>query len=135
MRVSAIQNDNISFCAKLNVLGKFFVAEEYKTLLKKADKIGYENDVIELNYTNYRDKSIEFAGQRQPDFLKKISSMLKARFIPNGEGVGTEIYKEIVSGDSYKEFWKKENGIANRYLDNLMKKYPNERIGVSIIEN
>ena len=135
MRVNGIQNDNISFGAKLNVLGKFFVAEEYKTLLKKADKIGYENDVIELNYTNYRDKSIEFAGQKQPDFLKKISSMLKARFIPNGEGEGTEIYKEIVSGDSYKEFWKKENGIANRYLDNLMKKYPNERIGVSIIEN
>lgn len=135
MRVNRIQNDNISFGAKLNVLGKFFVAEEYKTLLKKADKIGYENDVIELNYTNYRDKSIEFAGQKQPDFLKRISSKLKARFIPNGEGVGTEIYKEIVSGDSYKEFWKKENGIANRYLDNLMKKYPNERIGVSIIEN
>ena len=135
MRVGSVQNNNVTFGARLNVYGKFFVAEEYKTLLKKADKIGYENDVIELNYTNYRDKSIEFFGQKQPDFLKKISSMLKARFIPNGEGVGTEIYKEIVSGDSYKEFWKKENGIANRYLDNLMKKYPNERIGVSIIEN
>ena len=52
MRVNRIQNDSITFGAKLNVLGKFFVAEEYKTLLKKADKIGYENDVIELNYTN-----------------------------------------------------------------------------------
>lgn len=135
MRVSGVQNNNVTFGAKLNVLGKFFVAEEYKTLLKKADKIGYENDIVELSYTNYRDGSIEFFGQKQPDFLKKISSMLKARFIPNGEGAGTEIYKEIVSGDSYKEFWKKENGIANRYLDNLMKKYPNERIGVSIIEN
>lgn len=136
MRVQKVQNTyNTPFNAKLRILGKYFVDEEYKTLLKKADKIGYENDVIELNYTNYRDKSIEFLGQKQPDYLNKISSLLKAAFFPNDDKVGTEIYKEAVSGDSYKEFWTKENNIANRYLDILMKKYPNERLGISIIEN
>lgn len=136
MRVQNIQNSyNTPFNAKLRVLGKFFVKEEYATLLKKADKIGFENDIVELNYTNYVDGSIEFFNQKHPDYLKKISSLLKAEFFPNGDKIGTEIYKEIVSGDSYKEFWAKENKIANNYLDRLMKKYPNERLGFSIIEN
>jgi hypothetical protein len=135
MKVSSIQSYNPSFSAKLNVLGKFFVAEELNVLTNKADKVGFENDIVELNYTNYRDKSIEFLNEKTPDYLKKISSLLKARFIPNGEGIGTEIYKECASGDSYREFWDKENKIANRYLDRLVEKYPNERLGVSIIEN
>ena len=135
MRVGSIQNYNMTFGAKLNVYGKFFVAEELAVLTKKADKVGYENDIIELNYTNYRDNSIEFLNQKKPDFLKKISTTLQARFFPNGEGNGTELYKEVVSGDSYREFWRKENGIANRYLDRLIERYPNERVGVSIIEN
>lgn len=135
MRVSSIQNNNPTFCAKLQISGKYFIAEEYRTLVKKADKVGFENDVVELNYTNYKDKSIEFFNVKQPDFLKAISSTLKARFLPNGEGNGTELYRGCVSGDSYKEFWRKEYGIANWYLDRLIEKYPNERIGVSIIEN
>ena len=106
-----------------------------KILTKKADKVGFENDIIELNYTNYRDKSIEFFNQKTPDFLKNISSFLKARFIPNGEGKGTELYKESITADNYKDFWELENKYANNYLDKLIKKYPNERIGVSIIEN
>ena len=135
MRVSSVQKNNMTFDAKLEILGKYFVAEEYNALVKKADKIGYETDVVELSYTNYRDKSIEFFNVKQPDFLKAISSTLKARFLPNGEGNGTELYRECVSGDSYKEFWRKENSIANWYLDKLIEKYHNERIRVSIIEN
>ena len=67
MRVQNIQNSyNTPFNAKLRVLGKFFVKEEYATLLKKADKIGFENDIVELNYTNYVDGSIEFFNQKRP---------------------------------------------------------------------
>ena len=135
MRVQTIQSNNPNFNAKLRVLGKYFVQEEQDVLLQKADKIGFENDVVELNYTNYRDRSIEFLNQKQPDYLKKISSILKARFYPNNEGEGTEIYKECVSDDNYRGFWAKEYKIAKRYLDTLAEKYPNERIGVSIIEN
>lgn len=135
MRVNSIQSYNTAFGAKLNVYGKYFVKDELDVLTKKADKIGFENDVIELNYTNYRDKSIEFFNVKQPDYLKSISSTLIARFLPNGEGKGTELFRESVSGDSYNEFWRKENSIANWYLDRLSEKYPNERIGISIIEN
>ncbi len=135
MRVNNIQSYNTTFGAKLNVNGKFFVKDELDILTKKADKIGFENDVIELNYTNYRDKSIEFFNVRQPDYLKSISSTFIARFLPNGEGKGTELFRESVSGDSYREFWRKENGVANWYLDRLFEKFPNKRIGISIIEN
>jgi len=135
MRVSSVQKNNMTFDAKLEILGKYFVAEEYNTLIKKADKIGFENDVVELSYTNYRDKSIEFINEKTPDFMKKISSFFKARFIPNGEGKGTELFKENVTADDYRTFWKMENLSANKYLDRLAEKYPNERIGTSIIEN
>ena len=135
MKVNSIHNHNLTFGAKLNVCGKFFVKDELDLLNKKADKIGFENDVIELNYTNYRDKSIEFFNVKQPDYLKSISSTLIARFLSNGEGKGTEFFRESVSGDSYKEFWRKENGVANWYLDRLIERYPNKRVGVCIIEN
>jgi hypothetical protein len=135
MRVQSIQNRNPNFNARLRVFGKYFVKEEYDVLAKKADKIGFENDVVELNYTNYRDGSIEFLGQKQPDYLNKISVLLQAKFFPNNEGIGTEIHKECVSDDNYRRFWNKEYKIANNYLDRLMQKYANERMGVSIIEN
>lgn len=135
MRIQNIQGNYPNFNAGLRVLGKYFVKEEHDMLLKKADKIGYENDMVELNYTNYKDGSIEFFGQKQPDYLKKISVLLKARFLPNDEGKGTEIYKECVSDDNYRKFWTKEFKIAEHYLDKLIEKYPNERIGVSIIDN
>ena len=135
MRVNRIQNQNVVFGAKLNVYGKYFTAKELNKLTKKADKIGFENDIIELNFTNYRDKSIEFLNEPTPDFMKRISSTLKARFIPNGEGKGTELYKANMTADGYREFWLQEDACANRYLDRLSEKYPNERVGVSIIEN
>ena len=136
MKVDSIQNHNLRFKAKLNVLGgKHFVSEELNVLKQGADKIGFENDVVELNYANYRDKSIEFHNYKFPDCIKRISCILKARFFPNGEGTGTEIYKESVSGNNYREFWEKEYSAAKKYIDNLAKKYPNERIGISIIDN
>ena len=135
MRVSSVQNNNMTFEARLNILGKYFVSEEYHALIKKADKIGFENDIVELSYTNYRDKSIEFMHEKTPDFMKRISGFFKARFIPNGEGKGTELFKENLTADDYRTFWKMENASANKYLDRLAEKYPNERIGVSIIEN
>ena len=134
MRVNSIQN-NINFNGKLNVLGKFFVREELEKLTAKADKIGYENDVIELSFSNYRDNSIEFLGAKKSEYSSRMFSTLKARFIPNGEGIGTEMYKENIPADSYNELWTKEYGFSTGYLDRLVKKYPNERIGVSIIEN
>ena len=135
MRVQSIQSNNPNFNAKLRVLGKYFLGKEDKFLVSKAEKIGYENDVVELNFTNYRDRSIEFLDQKQPDYLKRISIFMKAKFFPNGEGEGTEIYKECVSDDNYGRFWDKEFKIANNYLDRLIQKYPNNRIGISIIEN
>ena len=135
MRIDRIQNQNVVFGAKLNICGKYFVSEELAKLTKKADKVGFENDVIELNFINYRDKSIEFLSEKTPDFMKKISSTLKARFIPNGDSKETELYKENMTADNYREFWAKENAYANKYLDRLVEKYPNDRIGVSIIEN
>ena len=135
MRVQSIQANNPNFNAKLRVFGKFFVKEHLDSLVQKADKIGFENDVVELNYTNYRDGSIEFLGQKQPDYLNKISSLLKAKFFPNDDGIGAEFYNECVSDNTYPKFWAKEYKIAKRYLDALAEKYPNERIGVSIIEN
>ena len=135
MRVNSIQSQNTIFGAKLNISGKFFVEKELKVLTQKADKVGFENDVIELNYINYRDKSIEFLNEKTPDFMKKISSTLKARFFPNGDGNGTEFFKANMTADGYKEFWAQENFYANKYLDRLVERYPNSRIGVSIIEN
>lgn len=135
MRVQSIQSNNPNFNAKLRVLGKYFLGKEGKFLVSKAEKIGYENDVVELNFTNYRDRSIEFLDQKQPDYLKRISILMQARFFPNDEGEGTEIYKECVSDDDYGRFWDKEFKIANNYLDRLIQKYPNNRIGISIIDN
>ena len=135
MRIHSIQNNNPNFNAKLRVLGKFFVKEELDILTKKADKIGFENDIVELNYTNYKDRSIEFLNQKQPDYLKKISSFLKAKFYPNNDGLGAEFYNESVSDDTYPKFWAKEYKVADYYIEKLMKKYPNERLGISIIEN
>ena len=134
MKIDSIQN-NISFNAKLRVLGKFFVREELQNLTRKADKIGYEQDIIELSYKDYKDNSIEFLDSTKTSILDKITSTLKARFIPNGDGEGTEFFKENFAADNYADFWKKEENAANMYLDKLYKKYPNERIGISIIEN
>ena len=135
MRVNSIQSQNTIFGAKLNISGKFFVEKELKVLTQKADKVGFDNDVIELNYINYRDKSIEFLNEKTPDFMKKISSTLKARFFPNGDGNGAEFFKANMTADGYKEFWAQENFYANKYLDRLVERYPNSRNGVSIIEN
>ena len=133
MRVNCIQDNNIVFGAKLRVLEKYFVGEELRVLTQKADKIGYENDVIELNYTDFKDSTDKIFNPGSK--INTISDTLKARFLPNGEGIGTEIFSRNISGNCFREFWAKEYNLAIRYLDKLFEKYPNERVGVSIIEN
>ena len=97
MRVFGVQSNNTTFNAKLQIFGKYFVGKEYNALIKKADKVGYENDVIELSFSNYKDNSIEFLENKKSNILEKISSTFKARFIPNGEGLGTELFQENIA--------------------------------------
>ena len=102
MQVQRVQNNNTTFCAKVNVIEKTFNKDFLNILSEKAKKIGNEKDLVELEYSEF-------------------NQTFKARYITNGES--KEHFKSKTTADSYKDLWKQQEQVAINYLDKLIKKY------------
>ena len=107
MQVQRIQNNNATFRANINVIGKTFNKKFLNMLSEKAKKIGHENDLVELEYNEF-------------------NQTFKARYITNGEN--KEHLKLKTSAGSYKDLWEQQEQAAINYLDKLIKKYGNKGI-------
>lgn len=127
MQINKVQNyNNISFSAKLKIINKFFNTTTLNKFNEKANSIGQEDDIIELRYTNFRDKYTDITEPNQlSKSLKYVSDIFKAKFLKNGTKEGTEKFIQKISADNYAEFWEQEEIIADKYLDNLLEKYSN----------
>jgi hypothetical protein len=122
MQIDKIQNyNNIQFTAKLKIINKFFNTTTLNKFNEKAKLIGQENDIIELRYTNFRDKYTDITEPNQLSIkLKNVSDIFKARFIKNNGYEETENYMKRISANNYADFWDKEEEVANKYLDKLL---------------
>lgn len=122
MQIDKIQNyNNIQFTAKLKIINKFFNTATLNKFNEKAKLIGQENDIIELRYTNFRDKYTDITEPNQLSIkLKNVSDIFKARFIKNNVYEETENYMKRISANNYADFWDKEEAVANKYLDKLL---------------
>ena len=125
MQVNNIQNyNNTPFKANLKIINKFFNTSTLNRFHQKAELIGQENDIIELRYTNFRDRFTDITEPNQLSIkLKNVSDIFKAKFIINGDKEGTEKYTQKISSDNYADFWKQEELAADKYLDNLLNKF------------
>lgn len=127
MQVNNIQNyNNTPFQAKLKIVNKFFNTTTLNKFNEKAELIGQRNDIIELRYTNFRDKYTDLTEPNQLSIkLKNVSDIFKGKFIKYGEKEGTEKFTQKISADNYVDFWKREEIAADNYLDNLLEKFSN----------
>ena len=128
MQVQRIQNNNTAFCAKLNIIGGKLDKETIAVLSKNAEKIGSENDVVELNfskifsnlcrhdYHTYQDKSLINYMYNQ------FRQILNAKFIPNGNGKCTEEITDKIYALELEDVLQNQKNYAEKCLDKLSAK-------------
>ncbi len=129
MHIDRIQNYNTSFNANLRIINKEFSKSFLNDLNEKANLIGLPRDVIELNYTNFKDIKEDAIMKNQicppsKHHEKRLSDVLEARFIPHGDEYGVDHFQLKLSANTYLELWEQEELAAKKYLHNLAKKYP-----------
>ena len=131
MQISKIQQQKscTTFGAKLNIIGGDLNKKTITSLSEKAKKIGLDNDVIELKFTNYKhNQEGYYSGQDNcyiGGVLNEIKETFRAKFIPNGKGKSTEEVRDKILRNSYADLLQAEERVANNYLDELIKKYGN----------
>ena len=127
MKINNNSNISTNFCASLklqNLYKTFMDPKTLENLEKKASKIGFENDVIEIKYTNFKhDVTDYYSGQDNCYMIlgDKYTSTFKAKFISGGKTF--EKVKEGIVADNIPELCETENKLANDYLDNLYNKF------------
>lgn len=126
MQINSVHSYDKTFGAKLRVINKDFTNEIFSNLSKKAENIGLEYDVIELNYAEFQD-IVENNAFRRKNVLcqgiKRLSDVFKGRFIPCGDDFGTDHFEKMLTADKYADMWKEEEIAAEKYLYILGKKY------------
>jgi len=129
MQVQKISNNNTTFGAKVNVIGTKFDEKVMATLSEKAKKIGLDKDVVELKFTNFKQESEDyFCGQDNcyiEGAFNELKESFRARFLPNGNGKGTEAVRDKIIASRDADLWQQEEQLANDYLDKLIAKFNN----------
>lgn len=131
MQISSIQQQNsgTTFGAKVKIIGGDLDKKAISTLSEKAKKIGLDNDVIELKFTNWKhNQEGYYSGQDNcyiGGVINELKETFRAKFIPNGKGKCTEELRDKILSNSYADLIQAEERVANNYLDELIKKYCN----------
>ena len=132
MQVQRIQNNNMAFGAKINLIGTRFDESVLSTLSEKAKKIGYENDVVELKFSKFYsilDRNNYFNIQDKKhvnNMFTVFRQLFSARFLPNSKGRGIEHADErLFAVETPHDILTQQERVANNYLNNLVKKYGN----------
>ena len=131
MQIAKIQAQNrgTTFGANVKIIGGDLNKKAITSLSEKAKKIGLDNDVIELKFTNWKhNQEGYYCGQDNcyiGGVINELKETFRAKFIPNGKGKCTEEKRDKILSNSYADLLKEEERVANNYLDELIKKYGN----------
>ncbi len=124
MKINNVQNYNPAFSAKLKVTtySGYINKQLLENLEKKAAKIGFEHDTIEMKFTHLHEEREDYYCGHDRCFIygcNKYIENFKAKFISGNKELQKEKVKIIA--DDLGELSDKEGIVANKYLDNLYK--------------
>ena len=131
MQITKIQQQNsgTAFGAKVKIIGGDLNKKAITSLSEKAKKIGLDNDVIELKFTNWKhNQEGYYCGQDNcyiGGVINELKETFRAKFISNGNCKCTEEIRDKILSNSYADLLQAEERVANNYLDKLIKKYCN----------
>ena len=131
MQIQKNRINNIGFGAKINVIGSKFDKKALSELSEKASKIGCENDVVELKFSqlySIMDRNYHWHLQDNyhiNDSYNEFRQTFKARFLPNGQDESSKSVINKLFCKSLNEVLEQQKQLAHDYLDNLVKAIKN----------